>query len=112
MADEFVTAADILAYVGVLTPSTVETEWAEKCAKAVNDGITARLNGAAVTTPPPPELVTAAIMAGGEAYKRREAPFGVTGFSDVEGAAIRVARDYLDGIKPIVDRYGAGPGIG
>jgi hypothetical protein len=108
----FVDAADILVYVGVKTPTQADTEWAEACAKAVNDGILVRLNGAAITDPPPDELVTAAIMAGGEAYKRKEAPFGVTGFNDIEGAAVRIARDYLDGIKPLIDRYGAGPGIG
>jgi hypothetical protein len=51
-------------------------------------------------------------MAGGEAYKRREAPFGVTGYNDMEGNAIRLARDYLEGVKPVIDRYGNGPGIG
>lgn len=107
----FVTGEEVLAYVGVKTPGTLEQEWADLCAAAVNDGINVRLNGAVITDPPPSELKTAAQMAAGEAYKRRETPFGVTGFSDVEGQAIRIARDYLDGVKPLIDRYGAGPGI-
>jgi hypothetical protein len=107
----FVTADDIIAYVGVKNAGEAETAWATACAKAVNDGIAVRLNGAVITNPAPPELSTAAIMAGGEAYKRREVPFGVTGFSDNEGA-IRIARDYLEAIKPMIDRYSAGPGIG
>ena len=108
----FVTGAEVLVYVGVKSPSAPETEWADLVADAVNTGILIRLNGAVITDPPPAELKTAAMMAAGEAYKRRETPFGVTGFSDVEGQAIRLARDYLDGVKPEIDRYGAGPGIG
>jgi hypothetical protein len=107
----FVTGEDILAYAGVKTPTEQETSWAEACARAVNAGIGVRLNGAVITDPPPPELATAAIMAGGETYKRREAPFGVTSFSDGDGA-IRLSRDYLEAIKPMIDRYSVGPGIG
>lgn len=106
-----VTGDEILAYVGVKTPSDAESAWADACASAVDQGIMIRLNGAVLTNPPPDELHTVAIMAGGEAYKRREAPFGVTGFQDTEGA-IRLARDYLSGVQPQIDRYGNGPGIG
>ena len=49
-------------------------------------------------------------MAGVEAYKRREAVFGITGYVDLQGAAIRVARDYLEAQRPILDRY-ATPGL-
>jgi len=108
----FVEPDAILAYVGIKTPTTDETAWAEACAAAVNDGIVVRLNGAAIIDPPPSELTTAALMAGSEAFKRREAPFGITGFNDIEGNAIRLARDYLDSIRPVIDRYSAGPGIG
>jgi hypothetical protein len=58
------------------------------------------------------ELDVAAMLAGAEAYKRKEATWGLTGYADLEGNAIRVAKDYLEGIKPIADRYGNGPGIG
>lgn len=107
----FVTADEILTYVGVKTPSDPETNWASLCADAVNDGIAVRLNGAVISDPPPQELHTVAIMAGGEAYKRREVPFGVAAFNEMEGA-VKLARDYLDGVKPQIDRYGNGPGIG
>lgn len=107
----FVTADEILQYVGVKFPSADDTAWSAECAAAVNDGILLRLNGAVITNPPPAELHTAAIMAGGETYKRREAPFGITGFNDIEGNAIRISRDYIDGISPIISRY-AIPGIG
>jgi len=108
---EFVTSAEILSYVGVKSPTTEDTAWSVACAAAVNDRITVRLNGAEIVDPPPAELHTAAIMAGGETYKRREAPFGITGFSDIEGNAIRISRDYIDSISPIISRYSV-PGIG
>lgn len=108
---DFVTSAQILAFVGVKNPTPEDTAWSAACADAVNAGITVRLNGAEITLPPPAELQTAAIMAGGETYKRREAPFGITGFNDIEGNAIRISRDYLDGITPIIARYSI-PGIG
>jgi hypothetical protein len=108
----FVEPDAILAYVGIKLPTDAETAWATACANAVNDGISVRLNGALILDPYPAELTTAALMAGGEAFKRREAPFGITGFNDMEGNAIRLARDYLDGVRPVIDRYGAGPGIG
>jgi len=53
----------------------------------------------------PAELVWCASMAGVEAYKRREAVFGLTGYVDLAGAAIRVARDYLEAQAPIIARY-------
>jgi hypothetical protein len=106
-----VTAEDVIAYVGVKNPGDFETAWAGKCADAVESGIYIRLNGALITDPPPSELHLAATMAAGEAYKRREVPFGVTGYNDTEGA-IRLARDYLEQVRPQIDRYGNGPGIG
>ena len=108
---DFVTGAEILTYVGVKNPTSEDTAWAEACASAVNDGITVRLNGVEIMDPGIGELHTAAIMAGGETYKRREAPFGITGFHDLEGNAIRISRDYIDSIAPIISRYSV-PGIG
>jgi hypothetical protein len=110
--EPFVEPDAILAYVGIKSPSADETAWAIACAAAVNEGINVRLNGAIILDPIPAELKTAATMAGGEAFKRREAPFGITGFNDIEGNAIRLARDYLDSVRPVIDRYSNGPGIG
>jgi len=109
----FVTAADVLTYVGVKNASQGETDWATAVAAAVESGITTRLNGAVIADPSGAldELHLAAVYAAGEAYKRREAPFGQTGFSDSESAGM-LARDYLAQVAPQVDRYGNGPGIG
>jgi len=112
----FPTGAEILAFVGVTSPSAPEIAWSDACAAAVAAGIRTRLNAAALVEPYPPdmqaELDVASRIAGAEAYKRREATWGLTGYADLEGNAIRVAKDYLTGVQPLIDRYGNGPGIG
>ena len=110
---EWTTGAAILATVGVTAPADAESvAWAEACAAAVNAGLDHRMAGVGVVEPPAPldptaypELVYAATIAGAEAYKRREAIYGLTGYVDLEGAAIRVARDYLAGVEPLIARY-------
>jgi hypothetical protein len=111
---DFVTGTQILALVGVENPTQIETLWADAVASAVNSGITVRLNGAVIASPSPAndELLVAAGLAGAEAFKRREAIFGQTGYADLEANAVRLSRDYLDGVQPLIDRYSNGPGIG
>ena len=111
-----VTGSDILTHVGVKVPTPEQTLWAQTVADAVNAGIETYLNGAAALPPIGPlmaaELKFAALTAGAEGFKRQEAVFGLTGYADMEGNAIRVARDYLEGVKPLLQRYTLGPGIG
>jgi len=113
---EWVSADSILGAVGITAPDADASAWAAACAAAVNAGIDVRLRGVPYLTPPVdppvpldpaayPELTFAAQVAGAEAYKRREAVYGLTGYVDLEGAAIRVARDYLEGVAPIIARY-------
>jgi hypothetical protein len=107
---EWVSGASILvqsgAYTDASAASPADALWAEACAAAVNAGFDARLDGAAYAEPTlPAELSWAALGAGVEAYKRREAAFGLTGYVDLQGAAIRVARDYLESVAPIIARY-------
>lgn len=110
----YVTGPEITTFVGVLTPDAEEIAWGAACASAVQAGIEARLMGAVIVDPSSAfsELRVAARLAGAEAYKRKEATFGVTGFADLQGNAIRVAKDYLEGIRPIIDRYRIRMGIG
>ena len=110
----YVTGAQVLAFVGVMTPSADETDWADACASAVDAAITSRLGGAVIADPSPAldELTVAARLAAAEAYKRKEATFGITGYSDLQGAAIRVARDYMDSVYPLVNRWRIVGGIG
>jgi hypothetical protein len=113
---EWTTGAEILSQLHNVTPATEDVQWADLCAGAVNAGIAFRLADAELIvgvepleygTPAPlyVELRFAAITAGCEAYKRREAVFGLTGYVDLQGAAIRVSRDYLEAVAPILARY-------
>jgi len=108
------TGTQVLTFVGNKTPAAEDTAWADAVAKALVSGLTYRLNGAVIESPSgaEDELNVALLIGGAEGYKRREATFGSTGYADLEGNAIRLARDYLDSVKPLVNRYSAGPGIG
>lgn len=108
------TGEQILAFVGVKAPDAEEVAWANAVAAALMAGVLHRLNGAIIVdgSGAEDELNVALLIGGAEAFKRREATFGLTGYADIEGNAIRVARDYLDGVRPLIERYSAGPGIG
>ena len=108
------TGAQVLSFVGVKAPTQEQTDWADMVAAAVLSGATTRLNGAVIESPSgaEDELNVAILLAAAEGFKRQEATFGLTGYADLEGNAIRVARDYLAGVQPLIDRYGNGPGIG
>jgi hypothetical protein len=110
----WVAGADVLAYVGATAPSQPDEDWADLSAAAVSAAIDTACADLDLDYPPDgftEEVTWAAMVAAGEAWKRREAPFGVTGYADISGAAIRVARDYLETIRPILQRYVL-PGIG
>ena len=107
-----VTGAQILDFVGVKVPSTSDSDWADAVAGAVTAGATFLLNGKVPAPEADAELNVALLIAGAEAYKRKEATFGLTGYADMEGNAIRVAKDYMEGVKPVINRYSNGPGIG
>ena len=99
----WVTGAEVLAFVGIDAPTTGEQTWADAVAAAVDAGVTRHLNGALVPFEGDPEVRAAATMAASEAFRRRSAPFGVTGYADLSGVAIRVARDYLEGVRPLLE---------
>lgn len=103
--------------LGIASPDELATAWAAACAAAVSAAIDTLLADDHELAGIDPdgeewaEITRAATVAGVYAYKQRDAPLGVSTFSDLEGAAIRLARDYIDAIRPILDRY-ARPGIG
>jgi len=112
----WIDGATILERAGNANPTTEDSEWADAAASAVNAGIDRRIEGSPIVAPPIdppvpvdpaafPELLVAASYAGVETYKRKEAAFGLTGYVDLQGAAIRVARDYLEAVAPIIARY-------
>lgn len=108
------TGVQILAFVGNTEPTAADTEWSDAVASALISAMTVKLNGAVIASPSgaEDELNVALLIGGAEAYKRREATFGSSGYADLEGNAIKFARDYIAGVTPLIDRYSAGPGIG
>lgn len=52
------------------------------------------------------------IEAGSELYHRRSAPMGVSQFASFDGSAIRVARDPLTGVYPLLRPYVGLGGVG
>lgn len=47
---------------------------------------------------------------GSELYHRRQAPLGISQFATFDAAPIRIARDPLTGVYPILNRYVIGIG--
>jgi hypothetical protein len=99
------TAASGLRFVRITEPSDDEAEWARKVAQAVNGAILVYLGDVVLGPAAVDEVDAAAHRSFGYAWKYREAPFGEAQWSDEQGAAIRLAEDWLEPIKPILNRY-------
>jgi hypothetical protein len=113
-------AAAVLAYVGKASPTAEDTTRAGAIAATINAAITTRLDwpdgtgedryGVAIparvaTADETAELTEAALIAAAELWARRSAPFGITGYSDADGAAIRVGTDPILSVAGMVDRH-------
>ncbi len=57
---------------------------------------------------PAAKLALAILKTGAELYSQRDAPQGVSQFSDVNNNPVRVARDPLVAAKPILRKYVTG----
>jgi len=57
---------------------------------------------------PEAKLALAILKTGGELYSQRDAPGGISQFSDMNANPIRVARDPLTAAKPILRKYVTG----
>lgn len=101
------TGADFLAWAGVKQPTPDDSAWADLAAAAITAAIHDELDivdAAALDTAP--EIQAAARLAASELYQRRSAPFGSTGYVEPNtGTIVRLARDYIDAIRPILWRY-------
>jgi hypothetical protein len=100
----WVSAEQGLSFIRVSNANADEQKWAISLADAISSGIDAYL-GDATIVPPSLEIESAALRAFGYAWKYREAPFGEAQWNDEQGGAIRLAGDWLDPIKPILNRY-------
>jgi hypothetical protein len=53
----------------------------------------------------PPAITTACVLALIDAYRRKDATFGIIGAWSPDGVALRVSRDWLDGVKASLQPY-------
>jgi hypothetical protein len=93
-----VTLEEFQAYVG-----TDETTFPQECLTA-GQALVATYIGEVVTVP-----VTlqdqAVLIASSELFHRRSAPNGVAQFASFDGAPIRVAKDPMNAVYPLLQRY-------
>lgn len=59
----------------------------------------------AQTAPIPDPVTDACITALVEQYRRKDAPFGITGAWAADGVALRVSRDWLDPVLNVLQPY-------
>lgn len=93
-----VTLAEFQAYVG-----TDEVDFPQECLDAGLALIT-RFIGA-VTTVPATLKDQATLIASSELFHRRSAPNGVAQFASLDGAPVRVAKDPLGAVYPLLMPY-------
>lgn len=59
----------------------------------------------------PAPVVQAAVTVTVELYKRKDAPFGITGAWSPEGGSMRISRDILAGVETLLAPYRGGWGV-
>jgi len=85
-----------------LSPTDPDLPWLAQLADAVIELINARIDRVSGSTPSgavPPSVTSSAILALIDAYRRKDATFGIIGAWYPDGVALRVSRDWLDGVK-------------
>ena len=90
---------DLKAYVG---SSDIDDTFVEECWDTARDLIASYVQSVTV---PPHVLKRYYLEVGSELYHRRGAPMGVSQYATYDGAPIRIARDPLVGVYPLLNRY-------
>ena len=93
-----VTLEEFQAYVG-----TDETTFPQECLTAGHALVTKYIG--AVTTVPVSLHDQAVLITSSELFHRRSAPNGVAQFASFDGAPIRVAKDPMNAVYPLLQRY-------
>jgi hypothetical protein len=93
-----VTLEEFQAYVG-----TDETDFPEECLTS-GLALVTRFIGA-VTTVPTAIKDQATLIASSELFHRRSAPQGVAQFASMDGTPVRVARDPMIAVYPLLQPY-------
>jgi hypothetical protein len=93
-----VTLAEFQAYVG-----TDEVDFPQEC---LTSGIALVTKYIGAVTTVPVELNDQAVyITSSELFHRRSAPNGVAQFASFDGAPIRVAKDPMNAVYPLLQRY-------
>lgn len=93
-----VTLGEFQAYVG-----TDETDFPQECLTS-GLALVERYIGA-VTTVPTAVKDQAVYIASSELFHRRSAPNGIAQFASMDGSPVRVARDPLGAVYPLLQPY-------
>lgn len=90
---------DLKAYVGA---SDSDDAYVESCWDTAKDLIASYVQSTKV---PPNIMKRCYLEAGSELFQRRNAPGGVSQYATYDGNPLRVARDPLAGVYPLLNRY-------
>jgi hypothetical protein len=90
---------DLKAYVGA---ASNDDSYVEDCWDSAKDLIASYVQSTKV---PPNVLKRCYLEVGSELFHRRSAPMGVSQYATYDGNPIRVARDPLIGVYPLLNRY-------
>lgn len=93
-----VTLAEFQAYVG-----TDETDFPQECLTSGHQLVTRYIGS--VTTVPVHIHDQATYIASSELFHRRSAPNGVAQFASFDGAPVRVAKDPMNAVYPLLMPY-------
>jgi hypothetical protein len=99
-----ITLEDLRAYVGATARDDADLTRALATGVALVD----RLIGAA--TVPAPVVEQAYLVAASEVFQRKSAPMGISQFATADGAPMRVNRDPMVSVLPILAPF-IGPGV-
>lgn len=97
-----------------LSETDPDLPWLAQLADAVVELITSYIDPPAGSTAPatvPPSVTTSSVLALIDAYRRKDATFGIIGAWSPDGVALRVSRDWLDGVKASLQPHRAQFGV-
>jgi len=90
---------DLKAYVGAVE---TDNEFVQECWDTAEDLIASYIRSTKI---PAGVLKRCYLEVGSELYHRRNAPMGISQYASYDGAPIRIARDPLIGVYPLLNRY-------
>jgi hypothetical protein len=90
---------NLKAYVGA---SSEDDVFVEECWDTALDLVASYIKSSKI---PPSILKRSYLEVGSELFQRRNAPLGVSQYAIADGNPVRIARDPLAGVYPLLNRY-------